>query len=300
MNNCTKYGHPTRWRNGFIAACLLAPWYLTAQAAPEFTQWSKPASTGLGGGCPIESRNGNYLYTASPSAGTLDIWTYRRTGRAGEFGDRTRLEAPVSLDDANDFCPTPLPGHWLMFVSNRAVEGGCGDSDIYLTRYRPYPAESFGDAVNLGCAPDGPNTSGMEMSPSLVTTEAGSFLYFSSNVAGSHDLYRSTMGPDGSFSAPEPETDLNTDGDDRQPNVSRDGLTIVFASDRHNPGLLDIFMASRESLDSPWSEPVNLSVALDSDTKGIGESRPSLSWDLKRLYFGAGGTVYVSKRSPIE
>lgn len=39
---------------------------------------------------------------------------------------------------------------------------------------------------------------------------------------------------------------------------------------------------------SEWGEP----------EATVGETRPSLSWDLKRLYYGAAGTVYVSERKP--
>ena len=268
----------------------------TVQAAPKFSEWSEPQPT-VGGGCPIESRNGNILYTASGSAGTLDIWTYRRDGRKGDFSDRTRLEAPVSLDDADDFCPTPVAGNWLFFVSDRAEDGACGGADIHLTKYRPYPARSYGEARNLGCAPDGPNTSGTELSPALLNTEDGTYLYYSSNVGGNQDIYRSEMAPDGSFSAGTPVPGLNTGMDDRQPNLSRDGLTIVFASDRDS-GVFDIFMSTRDSLDAPWSTPRNLSVELGFPTAGMSETRPSLSWDRKRLYYGSGGTVYVSERKP--
>jgi hypothetical protein len=268
-----------------------------AIAGPNFSEWSEPVPT-VGGGCPIESRDGNYLYTASRSAGTLDIWTYRRKGRAGEFTDRTRLEAPVSLDDADDFCPTPLAGFWLMFVSDREEEGACGGTDMYVTQYRPSPAKSFGGAKNLGCAPDGPNTAGTELSPAIINTSEGTFLYFSTDVVDDQqDIYRSEMLPDGSFSPGVPVTELNTDMDDRQPNLSRDGLTIVFASDRDTGGF-DVFMATRESLSDPWSTPRNLSVELAFPTQPLGETRPSISWDRKRLYYGAAGTVYVSERKP--
>jgi hypothetical protein len=268
----------------------------TAQAAPGFSEWGEPRET-VGGGCPIESRNGNILYTASGSSGTLDIWTYRREGRKDDFGDRTRLEAPVSLDDADDFCPTPLRGNWLLFVSDRAEEGACGGTDIYLARYRPYPPKPMGDAIRLACAPDGPNTAGTELSPSLFNTQRGTFLYYSSNVGGDQDIYESKMAPDGTFSEGKPVAELNTGMDDRQPNVSRDGLTVVFASDRDTGGF-DIFMSTRENLNSPWSEPRNLSVELNFPSQPLGETRPSLSWDLKRLYYGAAGTIYVSERTP--
>jgi hypothetical protein len=275
---------------------VLALYSATAHAGPEFGEWSLPQAT-VGGGCPIESRDGNELFTASGSAGTLDIWVYRRDGRVGTFGDRTRVEWPVSLDDADDFCPTPLTGNYLMFVSTRNIPGACGASDIYLARYNTNTGQNFGDAQHLACAPNGPNTAGVEFSPSVVTTSAGTFLYYSSNVGGNQDLYRSEMAPDGSFGIGIPVAALNTGFDDRQPNVSRDGLTIVFASDRDS-GIFDIFMATRGSVDDDWSAPRNLSVELAFPTAGTSETRPSLSWDMQRLYYGSAGIVYVSTREP--
>lgn len=270
----------------------------SAHAAPSYSEWSTPEPTVVGG-CPIESRNKLFLYTASVSAGTLDIWTYRRRGNHSysEFSERTRAEAPISLDDAADFCPTPLEANWLMFVSDRDVDGACGGTDIYIARYRPSPPKSIGEPEHLGCAGDGPNTAGTELSPALVKTREGTFLYFSSDVGGDQDIYRSVLLPNGRYSAGEPVAALNTPGDDRQPNLSRDGLTIVFASNRDSGGF-DVFMATRESISSPWSEPRNLSWELDFPTKTLGETRPSISWDDRRLYYGAAGTVYLSQRRP--
>jgi hypothetical protein len=280
------------------AFAILAMSCLTALADPAFTEWGPPVPT-VGGGCPIESRDGNELFTASGSAGTLDIWVYSRDGRVGTFGNRTRVEWPVSLDDADDFCPTPLTGDFLMFVSNRSSESACGKSDIYLARYSTKTGRSAGDAMHLDCAPVGPNTAGLELSPSLVTTNEGTFLYYSTDVEGGQDIYRAEMAPDGRFGPGVPVASLNTAMDDRQPNVSRDGLTIVFASDRDS-GIFDIFMATRESVDADWSQPRNLSAELLFPTAGSSETRPSLSWDLKRLYYGSSGTVYVSERRPTE
>lgn len=277
-----------------MGAGFLAAWAFGAQAGPEFSEWGPPVAT-VPGGCPIESRNGNELYTASGSAGSLDIWVYKRDGRVGSFANPTRLGEPVSLNGADDFCPTPLTGNWLMFVSNRA--GGCGSADIYLARYRPTPPRSWGDAQHLGCAPDGPNTSGTEFSPSLVTTANGTYLYYSSDSDGDQDIYRSEMMPDGSFGPGVPVESLNTSMHDQQPNVSRDGLTVVFASNRDS-GVFDIFMATRQSIDDDWSPPRNLSLELQFPTAGLSETRPSLSWDRMRLYYGAAGIVYVSERRP--
>lgn len=264
----------------------------------DATQWSDPIAT-VGGGCPIETSNGQLLYTASGSAGTLDIWVYKRDPKTGVFSDRLRLEAPVSLDDANDFCPTPLNGHRLLFVSNRTNENACGGSDIYLTRYLPYRQKSFGPAEPFACAPDGPNTTGTDLSPSLIVTRMGTFLFYSSDVGGNQDIYVSKKSKDGSFGAGSPVPGVNTAFDDRQPNLSADGLTMVFASTRDDAaysGGFDVFVSTRDDLDTPWSEPVNLSWEGNFSTQMLDETRPSLSRHLHRLYFGANGTVYQSNR----
>ena len=57
------------------------------------------------------------------------------------FGAPEELPAPVN-SPANDYCPTPLRGKWLLFVSDRGgVDGygttACGAGDIYLTRRSP-------------------------------------------------------------------------------------------------------------------------------------------------------------------
>lgn len=278
-----------------FAVCAVAAFAEPQLSPPHFSEWSFP--TAVAGqqppdGCPIESRDGNSLYTASPRAGTLDVWVYERRGRHGPFSGPTRVEEPVSLDEANDFCPTPLQGKWLMFVSDRS--DGCGETDIYISKKNPNTGWS--EPRNLGCAPDGPNTSGVELSPSLVTTSEGMYLYFSTDVDGDQDIYRSLMGPDGAFAPGVAVAELNTAEVDQQPNVRRDGLEIVFASNRSGGGTQDIWTASRDSVNEPWSDLRNLSVELEFPTVGVSETRPSLSWDRKRLYYGAAGIVYVSER----
>jgi hypothetical protein len=185
-----------------------------------------------------------------------------------------------------------------MFVSNRA--GGCGGSDIYVSRYSP-GKDQWSEPRNLGCAPDGPNTDGFELSPSLVKTNVGTLLFFStgSGITQGQDLYESRMRVDGTFGPGMAITELNTLGDvnDRQPNVGRNGLEIVFASNRDDDGVGDIWTSTRNSVYEAWSAPVNLSDTIPFTTAAAGESRPSLSWDGKRLYYGSGG-VHLSTRGP--
>jgi Tol biopolymer transport system component len=194
-------------------------------------------------------------------------------------------------------------GGWFLFVSDRVTSDSCGGNDIYITRYDPSLPNPWGEVRNLGCYPDGPNTPGSELSPSLVTTSKGIFLYYSSNYdrekddVSNQDIYRSRLELDGSYPPGEPVTELNTaEFNDQQPNVRKDGLEIVFSSDRD--GVQDVFSASRESLDDDWSNLRNLSVELEFPTEAANETRPSLSWDGKRLYYGSGGTIYVGERKP--
>lgn len=272
------------------------------------------------GGCPIESRDGTLLYTAAGPANTngLDIWVLRRNVTTNTYDSRTKLGEPVSVADANDFCPTPLMGDWLMFVSTRDGADKCGEpgsvpgltgSDIFLTRYAVAPAAVAGGALQLqsnsaaqrlACHPNGPNSKGSKFSPSLLTTPDGGFLFFSSEhngvaLTGSQDLYVSEARPDGSYGPGVPVAALNSSFEDQQPNVSRDGLSIVFASNRD--GNMDIFIATRAKLTDAWSTPRNLSVLQKFPTAALPETRPSLSWDMQRLYYGADGLVYLSHKA---
>lgn len=71
--------------------------------------------------------------------------------------------------------------------------------------------------------------------------------------------------------------------DDARPNVRNDGLEIVFDSNRGG-GAPSIYTATRSSLFEVWSEPQLLGSAVNSPAA---ETRPSLSRDGTRLYFGS-------------
>jgi len=257
-------------------------------------------------GCPIESRDGLSLYIASMRTDTLggnDIWAADRASKDAPFGEPQNLGMPVN-STANDFCPTPIHGSYLLFVSERpgpeTCNAGPGRGDIYIIRRNA--ASGWGEPRHLGCAEagTGPNTSGAEFSPSLVTTPEGTVLYFSSTVGGNHDIYESWLDRDGRFGPPTPVRGLNTEFDDRMPNVRSDGLEIVFNSTRPLDangatafGSFDVYVSRRASTKKRWSPPVNLGANVN--TAGS-ETRASLSWDGSRLYFGRDGDIYTSTR----
>lgn len=298
-----------RARHGFVAAAAIALLMLPATTtAHPFGEWGPAvAEAGINvpavnDGCPIESPDGRHLYIASNRPGTLggnDIWVASRPHDRADWSAPVNLGAPINTT-ANDFCPTPLNGGWLFFVSERTGAGTCnagpGSGDIYLARHNP--ALGWSDPGHLGCDADGsgPNFPGGEFGPSLVITAQGTFLYFSSSGYGADmDIYASRMRPDGSFEQASRVAELSTVGfADFMPNVSRDGLEVVFNSNRPGgSGGQDVYTATRSSTADPWSTPINLGPSVN--TAG-NETRSSLSGDGSRLHFGRDGDVFVSTR----
>jgi hypothetical protein len=287
---------------GFYCTCAVA---VAGQHLPSWTVATPIAglNTSSGEGCPIESPDGLSIYIASNRPGTLggnDIWAADRADTDSPWSEPQNLGAPVN-GETNDFCPTPIHGRWLLFVSERVSAETCGtgtgSGDIYLIRQNA--VYGWGEPQHLGCADtgDGPNTTGAEFSPSLVSTWTGTYLFFSSTVGGNMDLYVSRQRWDGTFAPGERIDELSTEFDDRMPNVSSDGLTMVFSSNRtatDAAGGQDVYMSTRRSPFHRWSRPVNLGPNVN--TAG-NETRSTLSHDGERLYFGRDGDVYVSERA---
>jgi hypothetical protein len=94
---------------------------------------------------------------------------------------------------------------------------------------------------------------------------------------------------------------VNSPFADIAPEISKDGLSLYFASNR--PGGLganDIYVAQRASVDDPWGAPVNLGPVINS---ALADAGPHLSRDGHWLFFssarpgGVGGNdLYVSYR----
>ena len=277
-----------------------------AAAADQFGAWGSAinveslsgsgsqVNTAANDGCPIESPNGLKLYIATNRAGGLggiDIWIASRPTLDVGFGNPVPLPAPIN-STADDFCPTPVPGRGLFFVSTRAVAGACGGADIYFARYRP--RVGWTRPRNLGCQVNG---SAGEAGPSYFEADGVGQLYFSSGP----DIYVSTRQPDGTFGARTAVAELNTISADLRPNVRKDGLEIVFDSDRAGTtGGADLWFATRASVSAPWSAPANAGPAVNT---AASETRGSFSRDGSRLYFGRtpgpeGGTdIHLASRS---
>jgi hypothetical protein len=277
-------------------------------SAKQYGDWQQAAPVAAANsaateGCPIESPDGLSLYIMSTrgAGGDQDIWVATRADTGDNFGEPQMLPAPVN-SDANDFCPTPLRGNWLLFVSTRGGTdafgtAACGGGDIYLTRRSPATGE-WAPPRNLGCTFNGgPNGAGTEFGPTVVETDAGRLLLFSSGGdlgTNTQDIYASLDQGDWTFGPREAVAALNSPRDDVMPNISKDGREIVFASNRDGgQGDFDIWSSTRTSVLEPWTAPTNLGTAVNGPGR---ETRPALSWDGSRLYFGRSGEIYLSSR----
>jgi hypothetical protein len=302
-----------------LVAALMSLTALTAAAqATSYSAWSSAQkideivgnnselNTPFQDGCPIQSPDGLSLYIATTRprfAGDtrtdLDIWVAKRATVDASWGAPVNLGAPVN-STADDFCPTPVRGKGLFFVSRRATAASCGLGDIYFTRRNR--SGEWRQPRHLACAPVGPNSALDEQGPSYVEA-GGSFLYFSrSSAIVPGDVYVSEKRLDGSFGPATAVAELNdASANDIQPNVRKDGLEVVFSSNRSGTlGGQDIWAATRASAGDAWSAPVNLGSGVNT---AAGETRPSLSWDALTLLFGrapgpeGSGDVYVSTRT---
>lgn len=259
-------------------------------------------------GCPIQSPDGLGLYVASNrpgGKGGLDIWMATRSTTSAPWGAPQNLGEPVN-SAADDFCPTPVGKNGLFFVSREALPGACGQGDIYFTHRT---GGTWAEPEHLLCAPAGPNSELDEQGPSWVDVtgklRARKQLYFSrssTTPAVTGEIFMSTRQGGARFGPATTVTELNDDAaaNDIQPNVRKDGLEVVFSSNRAGgAGAQDVWIATRGAVGDPWSAPVNLGSAVNT---AAAETRPSLSANGDQLLFGRApgpegmSDVYVSTR----
>lgn len=318
MHTSTSNYRELLWRPRAILAALIALTLIAVCAQPKahargYGEWGPAVNldpdrtiginTPFNDGCPIEGPDGNLLFIATNRAGILDIWVSSRAKEGAPWTAPERLPSPVNQTGSNEFCPTPLPGNRLLFVSTRAnLCGGAGNNpDLYETRL--HPVQGWLEPRHLGCLV---NSGAEEFSPSLVETDDRTILFFSSSRDDSprHKIYMSVLQGDGTWGTATPVNELNMAGaSDARPNVRKDGLEIVFDSTRGG-GPPQIYSAKRSNIQAAWSTPELLGSNVNSP--GFAQSRASISRDGKRLYFGSsranqpgdqGSDVFVSTRS---
>jgi hypothetical protein len=291
--------------------------------------------------CPTTSGTG-ICYADPDASGGFDIYV-AQWDNLNEQWDTPHNLGPTINTPANDLAPSLSPdGHVMYFASDRP--GGFGGNDIYASR-RHDKRDDFGwqDAENLGSgvntAPvtqsDGTVLGGNESSPQVFEDDASGVttLYFDSNrlgglgpftddapaAGGAHngnDLYASILQLDGTFGSPTLVPNVNSTSFDRAPTIRRDGLEIIFGSNRSGSlgGTLDLWVSTRTSTSAPWSTPVSLGPVVNIDRVTVGgitypgaDAGPALSFDGTKLFFqsarpGSLGAfdLYITTREKLK
>jgi len=215
---------------------------------------------------------------------------------AGILEDTCQMERRIKM--IADYKKTPRPrwaGAMLLLVVLACV--------VLTNAYMAKGDYIFGTATEVGPPV---NTTYNEGSPSVSAD--GLALYFSSDSPdgyGSNDLMVSTRKTlQDVWEAPMNLGEgINTSFFDGMPSISSDGLSLYFTSTRSNGVNWDIYVASRQTLDAPWEEPVNIGSRVNSSS---GEYFPNISSDGLSLFFasdrpGSGFIdLYVAKRETIQ
>jgi len=163
----------------------------------------------------------------------------------------------------------------------------------------------FGEPMNLGPTV---NSLSDEAAPSIADDGLG--LFFASKRLGgegANDLWV-TVRPTTSAPWEEPANlgpTINSSSNDAGPDISANGLTLFFHSDRTGgSGGADLWVSTRNRTDDDWGEPVNLGPTVNSSQW---EFSPSLSADGLSLFFasnrsgGPGGSdLWVTTRATTQ
>lgn len=241
----------------------------------------------------------------SPEGENLFIYRYGDIWKAAWGGSRwekpkklhQEVDARSSVEPSLCFSPD---GSTLYFVSDR--KGGMGGKDIWMCRKT---GDSWGLPENLGPKI---NTAQNEDAPNL--TKDGNTLYFSSeghNSMGGFDVFRSDMGADGSWAAPENlGAPVNNGGDDIFYTPGQDGNFAYYATlNRYDEGDLDLYSVMYYPEVKPMAKlrlakdelPEGASVQLVVDNGNGPKTYDVAAGDSVMYEFTPGGTAMITVKA---
>jgi len=165
--------------------------------------------------------------------------------------------------------------------------------------------DGWGEPVNLG-----PTVNSAENDAEPALSADGLVLVFQSDRPGGQGAFDLWMCTRASCDEPFGQAvnlgaRVNSGGNDLQPALSADGLTLVFTSDRPGgQGGYDLWMSKRASREGPFGDPVNLGPVVNSSHL---EGKAAFSADGLTLLFGSnrpgghGEDLWMCQRaSPTE
>ncbi|MBI1850352.1 MAG: PD40 domain-containing protein [Planctomycetes bacterium] len=244
---------------------------------------------------PWISCDGLRLYFTSdrpecaPTERAMNIWRASRRSVEDEFGS-----PEVVMIDGGD--PSLSADELTLFFVRVAAGPLRRNLDLFVSQ-RPSTDAAFGNPSPVL----GPNSPFDEVGPSVSAD--GRRLYFASNRPGGlgeYDLWCCERASDvDPFGAPRNLVELNSSGEEANPTVAADELSLCFASDRPGSRGMDLYWASRTAPDDTFDVPVNL---VDLNSPRV-DKAPALTCDGRLLVFrstrdgGAGlSDLYVARR----
>lgn len=271
----------------------------TQVPGPRFSAWSQAEAVGeplrtpgVWEACPFISKDNLSLFfrkeSFQPSVNDwrFDIYVTQRESAEAPWGTPVNLGTEINVAGTHELCSfVTIDGHWLYFVSGRRDLDWYGSNDIFVA-YRKDKDDPLGweTPTNLGPFV---NTAANESGPSIFEDETTgkTMLYFTRTVSGLNKIYQSELLDKDNAGPAVPVEALNHPGaSDWHAFVRRrDGLEVIFASNRGGLPTSDLFVSTRPTTSAPWSTPVNLGPLVNDAARS--EGRPSISWDGTELYF---------------
>jgi len=206
------------------------------------------------------------------------------------FSTPIEVEPPIWLGYDPQGCCFSGDGLELYFSSMRP--GGYGHFDIWVATRETVDAP-WGEPVNLG---SNVNSSKGETEPTI--SPDGLELYFSLYETPLFIQMCSRPSKDAPWSHPEVLPPPMGAYEAFAPEVSADGLSLYFTAGQ--PGVRDIFVSTRATVEDDWGAPVNLGPSVNSTGY---DAYPSISSDGLAIFFcsdrpgGYGGTdIWITTR----
>src|SRR5437867_1541736 len=273
------------------------------------SEWSSPENLAainstFNEQAPSLSPDGLSLYFGSnrprPGGSTdTDLWVSHKSCGDCPWGAPVNL-GPVVNSSAGDNGPSlSLDGHLLFFTSART---GVGLNDIYVS-HRANPKDDFGWGPPVLLGP-GVNTTAFEAGAEYVQSAEDGVANFYFNRGPSQaaqDIYVASITRDGeTLGSGVVVAELSDEtANDAAATVRTDGREILFGSNRINGlGGLDLWIATRPSVQDAWSPPENLAPL----NSGANDQQPSLSSDGRTLFFASDRSgnldIWMSTRTP--
>ena len=236
-----------------------------------------------------------------------DLWITTRASTDDAWGQPENLGSAVNTRACETGPSISTDGLVLHFSDGEWFEksqfpprpDGYGDGDIWMTTRASY-TEDWSSPLNLGPPINSPIYEG---EPDISAD--GLSLYFASGPGrtgeiGGVDLWVTTRASvNDQWREPEnlgPR--VNSSYTDWSPNISTDGLMLLFMSNRPDHGSesdnYDIWVTTRQTVLDNWSEPVKLGAQINGPHI---EGGPSLSADGSTLFFHStrpGGPGFVN------